>query len=99
VYDTFLLEESMTGKLVPARQILVSDDTFISDSIFIKADPTETDVLIEWNLLSKHFKSSGILNIKIDAEIFKNRTLKTVDSINEERTEDGEIEDYLEVIK
>lgn len=99
VYDTFLWEESMTGKLVPARQILVSDDTFISDSIFIKADPTETDVLIEWNLLSKHFKSSGVLNIKIDAEIFKNRTLKTVDSINEERTEYGEIEDYLEVIK
>lgn len=86
VYDTFLWEESMTGKLVPARQILVSDDKFISDSIFIKADPTETDVLIEWNLLSKHFKSSGVLTIKIESEIKRERTIKKVDSLKDRKS-------------
>lgn len=97
-YDTFLWEESMTGKIVPIKQILVGDDVFRSDTIFIKIDPLETEVLIEWNLLSKHFKSSGILKIKIDSEIKRERTIKKVDSINQERTEEGEIEDYFEPI-
>lgn len=98
-FDTILWEETMTGKVVPAKQILVGDDIFYSDNIFVKADPTETEVLIEWNLLSKHFKSSGVLTIKIESEIKRERTIKKVDSLKNERTEEGEIEDYLETIK
>ncbi len=98
-HDTFLWEETMTGKIVPIRQILVSDDTFVSDDIFIKPDPTETEINIEWNLLSKHYKNSGTLKIKIEPEISRNRSIKYVTTESEERTEEGEIVEVIERTK
>ncbi|BFM44009.1 hypothetical protein CFS9_26500 [Flavobacterium sp. CFS9] len=65
VTDVYLWTESMSGKVVPKKTILVGDDTFISDDIFIKPVPNEYEIIVNWKLISKDFKDEGQLKILV----------------------------------
>ena len=85
--------DSLTGEIVPEKNILVGDDTFISDGIFLKPSPKESKIVIKWKLISKSFKQEGdlLINVKPDIEtVNKYITEKDPSKITEE------IEDYFE---
>jgi hypothetical protein len=63
VTDVYLWTESMSGKVVPKKTILVGDDTFACDDIFIKPVPNEYEIIVNWKLISKDFKDEGQLKI------------------------------------
>ncbi|MBW1656890.1 hypothetical protein [Flavobacterium quisquiliarum] len=65
VTDVYLWTESMSGKVVPKKTILVGDDTFVSDDIFIKTVPNENEIIVNWKLISKDFKDEGQLKILV----------------------------------
>lgn len=96
VPDTFLYSDSMTGKIVPRKNILVGDDTFASDDIFLKPTPKESKIVIKWKLVSKSFKQEGdlLINVKPDIETIYKDIL--VEDPLKVRTEESDIEDYIE---
>ena len=94
--DTFLYSDSMTGKIVPRKNILVGDDTFASDDIFLKPTYKESKIVLRWKLISKSFKQSGelLINVKPDIETVYKDIL--VEDPLKVRTEESDIEDYIE---
>jgi hypothetical protein len=58
----------MSGKVVPKKNILVGDDTFTSDDIFIKLSSNEYEIIVNWKLISKDFKDEGKLKIIVKPE-------------------------------
>ncbi len=58
-----LWTESMSGTVVPKKAILVGDDTFVSDDIFIKLKSSEYEIIVNWKLISKDYKDEGQLKI------------------------------------
>lgn len=68
ITDVHLWTESMSGKVVPKKTILVGDDTFVSDDIFIKPSPSEYEIIVNWKLISKDFKDEGQLKIVVKPE-------------------------------
>jgi len=95
-FTTFLDTELKTGELIPRKAILVGDDTFTSEAIFIKPDPEETKIIITWKLISKDFKDEGELVINVSSEIVAKRNFKTVDDQSEVRRVEHEFEDFIE---
>jgi hypothetical protein len=95
-YTTFLSGETMTGRVVPISSMLVGQDTFSSDRIYIKPSPLEKEIVIEWRLISKNFQDSGSLNIYILPEIETKREEVIIYDLSKVRKEDGEIVDYTE---
>lgn len=94
-YTTYLSFETLSGKLIPTKPILVGDDTFRSDKIFIKTMPLDNDIVIKWKLISKDFKDEGQLLIKVRPEITTIRDEVLVETPLEVRTEYGDIEEYI----
>jgi hypothetical protein len=94
--NTYLWEDTMTGKIIPNNTILVGGDTLSSEDIFLKPFPKEYDVKIEWKLISKDFKDNGELILKIRPDI----VLESKEVLIEDPTKlgiiEGEIEDYFE---
>ncbi len=68
VTDVYLWTESLSGKVIPKKNILVGDDSFSSDEIFIKPSPTEHEIIVNWKLISKDFKDEGKLKIIVKPE-------------------------------
>lgn len=68
VTDVYLWTDSMSGKVVPKKNILVGDDIFSSDNIFIKPSPNEYEIIVNWKLISKDFKDEGKLKIIVKPE-------------------------------
>jgi len=68
VTDVYLWTESMSGKVVPKKNILVGDDTYSSDDFFIKPSPNEYEIIVNWKLISKDFKDEGKLKIIVKPE-------------------------------
>jgi len=95
VPNTLLWPESLCGKIIPKKSILVGDDNIKSEEIFIKPFPKELEILIKWRLISKDFKDDGELLIKVlpDIEI-ESKTILIEDELKA-RFEDSEIEDYI----
>lgn len=84
ITDVYLRTESMSGKVVPKKNILVGDDIFSSDDIFIKLSPNEYKINVNWKLISKDFKDEGKLKIIVKPEF-------------ERKYEDVLVEDPLKV--
>jgi len=63
ISDVYLSTESMSGKIIPKKTILVGDDTFVSDDIYIKPLAEEYEIAVKWKLISKDFKDEGALKI------------------------------------
>jgi len=93
--NTFLWNETKSGKIVPRNKILVSDDTFISDEIFIKTKPIETRILIKWKLLSKEYKDEGELIINVQPDIEYSHKEILVEDPTKIRVVENEIEEYI----
>lgn len=95
VPTTYLWADSLAGEVVPKTKILVSDDTLTSDEIFVKSQPVESKVVINWKLLSKDFKDEGqlIINVQPDIETEYNDIL--VDDLSAVKVIEGEIEEYI----
>lgn len=68
ISDVYLYLESMSGKVFPKETILVGDDTFVSDDIFIKPSPYEYEIIVNWKLISKDFKDEGQLKVLVKPE-------------------------------
>ncbi len=66
--DVYLWTDSMSGKVVPKKNILVGDDTFSCDDFFIKPLPKEYEIILNWKLISKDFKDEGKLKILVKPE-------------------------------
>jgi hypothetical protein len=96
---TYLWADSMSGKIIPKKSILVGDDFLRSDDIFIKPFPKQSDIVIKWKLISKDFKEEGQLLIKVLPDIIiEHKTILVKDPLMV-RVEQGEIEDFIEDIK
>lgn len=95
-YTTFLSPNDFTAKIIPINPLLVSDDNFLSDSVFVKPAHDETMIIVEWKLLSLNFKQEGKLIINLAPNTKVSRKFINVDHKEEERTEEGEIEDFFE---
>ena len=65
ITDVHLWTDSMSGKIIPKKNILVGDDTYSSDDIYIKPAPKEYEIVVSWKLISKDFKDEGKLNILV----------------------------------
>ena len=68
ITDVTLWTDPMSGKVVPRKSILVGDDVFSSDDIFIKPFPKEYEILVKWKLISKDFKDEGTLKLIVKPE-------------------------------
>lgn len=95
VPTTYTYFETLSGKLIPRKSILVGDDTFKSDRIFIKTIPTDNDVLIKWKLISKDFKDEGQLTIRINPDIKTIYQDILVEDPLQVRTTKSDIEEYI----
>lgn len=95
VYTTYLWFDSLSGKLVPRKSILVGDDTFLSERIYIKTSSKESEIFIKWKLLSKDFKDEGVLTIKVKPNIVTKYEDILVEDPLKVKTIEGEIEDYI----
>jgi hypothetical protein len=69
ITDVTLWTEPMSGKIVPRKTILVGDDVFTSDDIFLKPLPKEYEISVRWKLISKDFKDAGTLKLIIKPDI------------------------------
>lgn len=69
VSNVILFEEKKTGKVIPKKSILVGDDTFSSNYIYIKPLPKEYEIPVRWKLISKDFKDEGELKVLIKPDI------------------------------
>lgn len=92
--DIFFDLESKSGKVIPQESILVGDDNFYSDELFIKPFPKDYCILIAWKLVSKNFKAEGQLKINILPEWDIDH--KTVISYSAEPGVKESIEDFIE---
>jgi hypothetical protein len=93
---TYVDAETLSGELIPRDNILVGDDTFTSADIYIKPAAVESEVLLNWKLISKRYKTEGTLKIRISPDIKSTYKEITVDDVSEERVEPGEITDFIE---
>lgn len=67
--DIFFDLESNSGKVTPKKPILVGDDNFYSDELFIKPFPKDYCIMVSWKLVSRDFKTEGQLKINIKPEL------------------------------
>ena len=96
VPNTYLWEDTMTGKIIPKKSILVGDDSLRSEDIFLKPLAQEYEIIINWKLISKDYKANGKLKIKVQPEIiYENKEILIEDPIKVGIIE-GEIEDYID---
>jgi hypothetical protein len=69
VSNVILFEEKKAGKVIPKKSILVGDDTFSSNYIYIKPLPKDYEIAVRWKLISKDFKDEGELKVVIKPDI------------------------------
>ena len=93
---TYVDTETLSGEMIPRNNILVGDDTLTSADIYIKTSAIDSEVLLNWKLISKRYKTEGTLKIRISPEIKSTYKEITVDDVSEERVEPGEMTDFIE---
>jgi len=67
--DISFKSDLKAGEIIPFKKILVGDDTYTSDNIFIKPFNKNYEIKINWRLLSKDYKEHGELKITIQPDI------------------------------
>lgn len=72
ITNVTLWTDPMSGKVVPRKSILVGDDVFSSDDIFLKPFPKEYEIAVKWKIISKDFKDEGTLKLIIKPEFERN---------------------------
>jgi len=95
ISNTFLWADSMSGKIIPKKNILVGDDNLRSEDIFIKPFPKQSKIIIKWKLISRDFKDEGQLIINVLPDIETEFKTILVNDPLKVRIEDGEIDDFI----
>lgn len=93
--NIFLSSDSMSGKLIPHNPILVGDDSYRSDTIYMKPVPQEYSIPLRWKLIARDFKEEGELTIIVKPKIEIEYNSILVDDPTQVRVEKGEIEDVI----
>lgn len=94
-YDTYINKEDKTGKIIPSKKILVGEDVMSFDDMKIKPFPVNTEITIDWKIISKDYKNNGKLKLLLTPEIKYIQNTILVDDPFDVRIEEGEIEDYI----
>lgn len=81
-------------KITP-KTMLVGEDSFVSNEIFIKPMHDETKVKVKWKLLAKDFTDSGELSVRIKPIIETEYRNELTEDPLEVGTKTGDIEDHL----
>ena len=92
----FLNSTEYTGEIIPKNNILVGDDIFISDTIFIKPAIEDSQIILKWKLISDGFKDQGKLTINSEPQIKKDYETLFIDDPKQVEFEKKQIEDYIE---
>ncbi|RDK89211.1 hypothetical protein [Marinirhabdus gelatinilytica] len=98
-FDTYIDKENNLIELEPRKKILVSDDSFSSDPIFLKAYPEDVWLELHWKFMSKTHKQEGTLTVNIQADINYKRIKVDDDSpllLDEKKR--VTIEDFIETV-
>lgn len=93
--DIYLDKEEYTAQIIPQKKVLVGDDTYPSDEIFIKPPSQESKIIINWKLISKSFKQDGELIINVIPDIERVYTEILVDDPLKVGVEKSKIEDFI----
>lgn len=93
IYHSDVRLESHT--VVPAKNILVGDDIYKSNSFFIKPFPDNYEIKVFWKLISKHFKDEGELKIIVEPNIETDHKEILVKDPFEVGVKESNIEDML----
>jgi hypothetical protein len=98
-FDTYIDKEKNLIEIEPRKKILVSDDKFPSEPIFLKAVPENITLKLPWKFISKSHKQEGELILQIETDIEYKR-IKVDDDSPLLKNEDERItiEDYFETI-
>lgn len=98
-FDTYIDTERHRVEIEPRKKILVGDDSFISNMIFIKPKVNHLTMELSWKLVSKNFKQEGSLEIVSRPEM-EHRTLKVDDGSPLLLEGNGiTVEDFLERVE
>jgi len=81
-------------KITP-KSMLVSDDSFVSDELFIKPKHDESKLILKWKLFAKDFTESGELSINIKTNIQSVDKSELIEGHVNVRVKIGDIEDCL----
>lgn len=69
IHSPLLLDPAKKIIKIAPKTMLVSDDSFVSDEIFIKPKHDESKITLRWKLLAKDFNDSGELTINLQTNI------------------------------
>jgi hypothetical protein len=95
VSDVRIHSNSVSGEIVCKKAILVSDDGYVSDKIFIKPNPVAGDCIIHWKLISKYYKNQGELCIDLQPDVKAEYQSFLIEDPLKVRNEESEIEDFI----
>ena len=93
--NTVIQEKELTVQIT--KQMLVGDDKLRSEKIFIKTSPIDSIASIQWKLVSKNYRSNGVLKIEVRPQIETQYDRILTDDPLEARKPaiESEIEDYI----
>ncbi|AWH86301.1 hypothetical protein HYN59_14815 [Flavobacterium album] len=93
--DLILSNDSNAGKVLPETKILVGDDSYTSDEVYIKPLAEKHDLKIKWKLISKDLKDEGVLKVLVCPDIqYLNKTVLVEDPL-QVRINVGDLEDMI----
>ena len=95
VPNTDLWSDSMTGKITPKKTVLVGEDFFSSEEIYIKPYPKTSKIIIKWKLISRDFRDNGELILNIEPVIDLKYNTVLVEGPSKVGHVEGEIEDDI----
>jgi hypothetical protein len=91
------VEGANSIKVVPTKQFLVGDETYLSDEIFLKPGlTTPTELIVNWKLISKDYKTDGLLIIKSVPEVVERHTTILVDDPLKVGDKENAVEEFHE---
>lgn len=96
-YDSYIDLKKHFVEIEPRKKILVGDDSFTSDPLFLKPISANITLKLNWKLVSRNYKESGTLTLHIEPDFTIKRMRVDDDSpllLNEK--DSLIIEDYLE---
>lgn len=87
-------ESKLQFRIIPRKEVLVGDDNYISDKIYIKPSPRQQSIELHWKLISKDFRTNG--SLKIHSSPRFEEITKSVQEEDMPGEESPVIEDHLE---
>lgn len=83
------------GRIAPILpKVLVGNESYVSDVIYLKPKAEECKILIHWELLSDDYKDSGVLTVNIIPKIITQRRFSSEKELDN-LVENGDIEDMI----